>query len=180
MTRCVACGGPMKTKREKAYRYAECGLSNVILENAVEVATCTKCGEAYTGVPAIEGLHRAITAGLIRKKRRLAPEEIKFLRKSLGWSGVAFAKRMGAAPETVSRWENGKAPMGAQADRLLRLLVAREAPITEYSVDVLAQLAADDAPATPARVEMTKGVHGWRFVPGPALVAPGDREGVTR
>jgi putative transcriptional regulator len=174
MTRCVTCGGATKTKREKSYRYAECGLPNVVLENVVEVSVCTKCGGTYTGIPAIEGLHRAIAGGLIRKKRRLAPAEIKFLRKSLGWSGVDFAKRMGATPETVSRWENGKVPMGAQADRLLRLLVAREAPIMEYSVDVLAQLAADgDSPATPAHVEMTKGARGWRFVPGPALVAGG-------
>ena len=176
---CVTCGAPTKTKREKTYRYAECGLPNVILENAVDVATCAKCGETYTGIPAIEGLHRAIAAGLIRKKRRLAPAEIKFLRKSLGWSGVDFAKRMGAAPETVSRWENGKAPMGAQADRLLRMLVARDAPITEYPVDVLAQLAADDGPATPARVELTRGARGWRFVPGPALVGAGDSRSVT-
>lgn len=167
----------MKTKREKSYRYAECGLPNVTIENAVDVATCAKCGETYTGIPAIEGLHRALAAGLIRKKRRLAPAEIKFLRKSLGWSGVDFAKRMGATPETVSRWENGKVPMGAQADRLLRLLVAREAPITEYSVDVLTQLAADGGgTATPAHLELTKGVHGWRFVPGPGLVAAGERE----
>jgi putative zinc finger/helix-turn-helix YgiT family protein len=158
-------------KREKAYRYAECGLPHVILENAVEVATCPKCGETYTGIPAIERLHRVLAAALIRKKRRLAPEEIRFLRKSLGWSGVDFAKHMGATPETVSRWENGKAPMGAQADRLLRLLVARETPITEYSVDVLAHLAGDEGPITPARVEVTKGVHGWRVVPGPALVS---------
>jgi putative zinc finger/helix-turn-helix YgiT family protein len=170
MTQCVACGGPVKTKREKAYRYAECGLPHVILDNAADVATCSRCGETYTSIPAIEGLHRAIAAGLIRKKRRLAPEEIRFLRKSLGWTGVDFAKRMGATPETVSRWENGKAPMGAQADRLLRLLVAREAPITEYPADALAQLAADDRPATPARVELTKGARGWRVLPGPALV----------
>jgi putative zinc finger/helix-turn-helix YgiT family protein len=175
MTRCVACGGSTKTKREKQYRYAECGLANVILDNVVEVATCSACGETYTGIPAIEGLHRAIASALIRKKRRLAAAEIKFLRKSLGWSGADFARRMGTTPETVSRWENGKAPMGAQADRLLRMLVAKEAPVTDYSVDVLSQIAADDrsGPATPARVEMTTGPRGWRFVPGPALVAAG-------
>jgi putative zinc finger/helix-turn-helix YgiT family protein len=173
MIRCVACGGSVKAKREKAYRYAECGLPHVVLENAVDVATCPRCGETYTGIPAIEGLHRAIAAALIRKKRRLAPEEIKFLRKSLGWSGVDFAKHMGATPETVSRWENGKAPMGAQADRLLRVLVARETPITDYSVDVLAQLAGDEGPVTPARVEMTRSARGWRVAAGPALVSVG-------
>jgi hypothetical protein len=70
-------------KREKAYRYAECGLPQVMLVNAVEVATCPQCGETYTGIPAIERLHRMLAAALIRKKRHLAPEEIKFLRKSL-------------------------------------------------------------------------------------------------
>lgn len=174
MTRCVQCGGPTKAKREKEYRYVESGLPTVILENAVETAVCTKCGETYTGIPAIDSLHRGIASALIRKKRRLAPTEIKFLRKSLGWSGVDFAKRMGTTPETVSRWEHGKTPMGAQADRLLRLLVAKEAPITEYSVDVLAQIAADETgPSTPARVEMTRGPRGWKFMPGPALVAAG-------
>lgn len=42
MTRCVACGGPTKTKREKQYRYAECGLPNIILDNVVEIASCTQ------------------------------------------------------------------------------------------------------------------------------------------
>jgi len=175
MTRCVACGGPVKMKRQQSYRYAECGVP-VVLADAVDVGRCAQCGETYTSIPAIAELHRAIAAGLIRKKRRLAPPEIKFLRKSLGWSGVDFAKRMGATQETVSRWENGRTPMGAQADRLLRLLVARETPIREYSVDVLAQIAADNTPAPPTSVELTKRTRGeWEFRPSPALVTVGER-----
>lgn len=106
MTRCLACGGSTKTRREKHYRY-----------------------------------------------------------------GVDFAKRTGTKPETVSRWENGKAVMGPQADRLLRILVARETPVTEYSVDVLAQIAADEGPTAPVRVELRKGRKGWKYRSGPALVA---------
>jgi putative zinc finger/helix-turn-helix YgiT family protein len=87
-----------------------------------------RCGETYTSIPAIEGLHRQIAAAVIRKKGRLAPAEIRFLRKWLGWSGVDFAKRTGTKPETVSRWENGRTLMGPQADRLLRVLVAKETP----------------------------------------------------
>jgi hypothetical protein len=60
--------------------------------------------------------------------------------------------------------------MGPQADRLLRVLVAKETPVMEYSVDVLAQVAADDGPATPVRVELKKGPKGWKFRRGPALV----------
>ena len=170
MTQCLECGGPTKTRREKHYRYAESGLPNVVIEDAVKVTTCERCGETYTSIPAIEELHRQIAAAVIRKKGRLAPAEIRFLRKWLGWSGVDFAKRMGTKPETVSRWENGKATMGAQADRLLRLFIARETPVVEYPVDVLAQVAADKAPSTPVRVELAKGPKGWRFRRGPSLV----------
>lgn len=170
MTRCPTCGGPTKTRREKRYRYTECGLPNVVIDDAAKVTTCARCGETYTGIPAIEALHRQIAAAVIRKKGRLAPAEIRFLRKWLGWSGVDFAKRTGTKPETVSRWENGKTVMGPQADRLLRVLVARETPVMEYSVDVLAQVAADEGPATPVRVELEKGPKGWKYRRGPALV----------
>lgn len=170
MTQCLACAGPMKTRREKHYRYMECGLPNVVIEGAVKVTTCERCGETYTSIPAIEGLHRQIAAAVIRKKGRLAPSEIRFLRKYLGWSGADFAKRTGTKPETVSRWENGRTLMGPQADRLLRLLVAKEAPVVEYSVDVLAQIAADKRPTTPVRVDLEKGPKGWKFRRGPALV----------
>src|SRR6266849_10082587 len=129
MTKCPQCGGVTKTRREPAYRYAESGLSNVVLIKAVTTTSCSKCGEVYTGFRAIERLHKAIATALIRKKGRLAPEEIRFLRKSLGWSGVDFARRMGTTKETVSRWESGKLPMGPQADRLLRMLVAKSTPV---------------------------------------------------
>ena len=170
MTKCAQCGGVTKTRREPAYRYAESGLSNVVLINAVTTTSCSKCGEVYTGFHAIERLHKAIAAALIRKKGRLAPEEIRFLRKSLGWSGVDFARRMGTTKETVSRWESGKLPMGPQADRLLRMLVAKSTPVEQYPVDVLSQVAAD-GPARQARVELEDGPKGWTFRAGPALVS---------
>ena len=170
MAKCPQCGGMTKTRREPAYRYAESGLSNVVLINAVTTTSCSKCGEVYTGFRAIKRLHKAIATALIHKKGRLAPEEIRFLRKSLGWSGVDFARRMGTTKETVSRWESGKLSMGPQADRLLRMLVAKSTPVEQYPVDVLSQVAAN-GPARPARVELEDGPKGWTFRPGPALVS---------
>jgi hypothetical protein len=61
--------------------------------------------------------------------------------------------------------------MGPQADRLLRLFVARETPVMEYSVDVLAEVAANGGSTTPVRVELARGPKGWTFRRGPALVA---------
>lgn len=170
ITQCHACGGSTRTRREKRYRYTECGLPNVVIDDVVDVTTCERCGETYTSIPAIDDLHRQIAAAVIRKKGRLAPAEIRFLRKHLGWSGVDFARRSGTKPETVSRWENGRTIMGPQADRLLRVLVAKQTPAMEYPVDLLAQVAADDGPATPVRVELEKGPNGWTFRRGPGLV----------
>ncbi len=168
MMTCTVCGGPMKTRREN-YRYESSGLSSVTLQG-VEVSRCPKCGETEVAIPAIEQLHRAIAGALIRKRARLAPPEIKFLRKSLGWSGADFALRMGTTPETVSRWEHGKMPMGPAAERLLRLMIAKEAPVADYTVDVLAQLAADGRTPRPVHLGLSRERAGWRAKPDAGLV----------
>lgn len=166
---CGACGAEMRTRREN-YRYDASGLPNVTLKG-VEVRRCARCGETEVAIPAIEGLHRAIAGGLIRKRTRLAPVEIRFLRKYLGWSGIDFAQHMGTTPETVSRWEHGTASIGTAADRLLRLMVAREAPVSDYTVDVLAQIAADDRDPRPLHLGLSRDQHkGWQYGPAADLV----------
>lgn len=35
-------------------------------------------------------------------------EEIRELRKQLGWTGQRFAEEIGVSISTVSRWENGR------------------------------------------------------------------------
>jgi putative zinc finger/helix-turn-helix YgiT family protein len=168
----------MKTKRENV-RYDASGLSSVTLQN-VEVARCPKCGATSVTIPAIEELHRMMARALTRKRARLAPPEIRFLRKYLGWSGADFARHMGSTPETVSRWEHGTTPMGPASDRLLRMFVATKAPTDHYVVDVLAELAVDSPGKAPKPSKAAKPVHidlsrdaraGWRYHEDPALVA---------
>jgi putative zinc finger/helix-turn-helix YgiT family protein len=167
--KCVTCGEPMKSKREN-YRYEASGLPYVTLEG-VEVTRCPGCGETEVAIPAIEQLHRVISGALIRKRARLAPAEIRFLRKSFDWSGADFARHMGRTPETVSRWEHGTAPMGASADRLLRLLVATKTPMSDYGVDVLAELVADNRKRRPIKLGLTRDHRaGWRYRPDADLV----------
>ena len=108
---------------------------------------------------AIEDLHRAIAGAIVAKRPRLTPAEIRFLRKLLGWSGTDFAERVGVAPETVSRWETGAAPMGPTADRLLRLMVAFEKPVEAYSLDALKEVAQDEP--VPLRLGMRADERGW-------------------
>ena len=144
----------METRREN-HLYAESGLPNVTLLD-VEVRQCPRCGERAVAIPRIDELHRVLALAVIHKSARLAPQEVRFLRKYLGWSGSDFARHMGVAPETVSRWENGKEPMGPVADRLLRLMVAHGKPIEEYPLEALTGVAKDDA--EPGRLEAF--VHG--------------------
>ena len=174
---CTVCGGQMRARREN-YRYDASGLPYVTLQG-LEVRRCPKCGETEVAIPAIEQLHRAIAGALIRKRARLSPAEIKYLRKSLGWSGVDFAQRVGSTPETVSRWEHGKMPMGLAAERLLRLMVATEAAVSDYTVDVLAQVAADHRKPRPVHLGLTRDQRaGWHYRPDPGLVTAltGQRE----
>ena len=139
MTTCLACGSRMKTKREN-YRYAAVGLPGITLEG-VQVSRCGNCGEYEVAIPRIEDLHRTIAHAVISKRERLTPAEIRFLRKHIGWSGAEFAAHMGAARETVSRWENGSMPMGAVADRLLRMIVASRPAAPAWPLEGLREVA---------------------------------------
>lgn len=156
--KCLECGGVMRTRREN-YRYEASGLKNVVLAN-MEVSRCLTCGYEEVAIPNIEGLHRAIAQVLVRKPVRLAPEEIRYLRKYLGWSGVDFAKHMGVTPETVSRWENSREAIGPQADRLLRLMVVTREPEREYPLETLAAI--DETEDTRAGLlGFAVGDEGW-------------------
>ena len=158
--KCPQCRHEMVRSTEN-HRYTESGLSNVVLVG-VEVRRCQNCGENVVSIPRIEELHRTIAMTLIRHTGRLAPSEIRFLRKWLGWSGVDFAKHMGVAPETVSRWESieNQKPMGGTAERLLRLAVAHGQPVDEYPIDMLIEISDDQAPNMPL-LAMKPERTGW-------------------
>lgn len=150
------CGATMTSAREN-YSYAASGLPHVTLDG-VEVRRCGACGEHEVVIPNIEQLHQAIAEAVIGKKARLAAGEVRFLRKHLGWSGADFALHMGVTPETVSRWENGREPIGPVADRLLRLMVVTKAPKSMYYIEALAAL--EDG-FVPTRVRLSADKSGW-------------------
>lgn len=154
--KCIECGGTMSSARENV-KYTASGLPHVTLVG-VEVRRCKACGEQETVIPKIEQLHRVLALAVSKKHARLMPEEIRFLRKSLGWSGVDFAEKMGVTPETVSKWENGKKPMGPVAERLLRLSVASTPPVAEYPLDALNF---DEKKRAPARLHVSRRQGGW-------------------
>ena len=130
--KCLQCGAGMKTAREN-FRHQALGLSRVTLVG-VEVSRCSECGDYEVAIPRLEELHRVLARTVATKSARLVAEEIRFLRKHLGWSGVDFAEHFDVTPQTVSRWENGKQEMSVVAERLLRLCALAREPIEDYSV----------------------------------------------
>ncbi|MFN8176360.1 MAG: YgiT-type zinc finger protein [bacterium] len=143
--KCLECGNTMVSAREN-YRYTESGLPYIVLVG-VEVRRCPACGEEGVVIPRIEALHRAIALYVSGKPGRISPEEIRYLRTYLGWSGALFAERMGVAAESVSRWEHGTQKMAHATEKVLRSLAAlqvfsesaRPGPVTGDERTFLAQ-----------------------------------------
>lgn len=162
MSSCEECGAPTLVESNTVRRYVLGGLPHVEL-HGVEVTRCPQCGAEEIAIPRIGQLHEVLARAFVRQPRMIAPAEVRFLRKHLGLSTADFAQRMGVTRETVSRWETGANPMGAVADRLLRLLVLSHTPSESYAVDdLLRELS--DTPA-PARLEAlamwNRDVTGW-------------------
>lgn len=148
MRTCAKCGYRHCVKTTRAERrYDAVGLPGITLHD-VDVTHCPKCRDRDVDIPHIEGLHRGIARVVIAKRARLTPMEIRFLRKQLGMSGLDLSIHMGATPETVSRWEHGRTPMGVTADRLLRLMVAVSERGAEYSLKTLRVVARGEPRAT--------------------------------
>ncbi len=155
----------MQSTREN-HRYEASGLPNVVLVD-IEIRRCPNCDERTVVIPRMGPLHRAIAMSIIAEPTKLPPQEIRFLRKWLGWSGQDFARHFGVTPTTVSRWESVEDPfpMGGTAERLLRLSVAHGQPADAYPVSRLAELD-DDAEPRPARLMGLKpSGGGWEPVP---------------
>jgi putative zinc finger/helix-turn-helix YgiT family protein len=156
--KCHECGGELTITRGR-HHYTASGLPNVYLEG-VETRACPACGTSEVAIPRVALLHRVIALDVARSTARLTGAEIRFLRKHLGWSGRDFARIFGVAPETVSRWENDRDPMGAIADRLLRLLAVRNEPVESYPTECLSEVAQTDPVAV--SLSATATAAGWR------------------
>jgi putative zinc finger/helix-turn-helix YgiT family protein len=151
MARCGRCGSrqlDQSTRSESRYEIRD--IPRIILHDA-PVVSCRRCDHSALAIADTEGLHRAVARAIVDKRQRLLPREIRFLRKQLGLFAVELAMHLGTTPETVSRWENGRTPMGVTADRLLRLMVIVKQGAT-YPLQKLRTAARLDARVTPIHV----------------------------
>lgn len=131
---CLVCGSKMKKSKDRNCHYTESGLSKIYLQG-IYTYECgnNECGEEELTIPNIEELHDLIAHNIAFQTNKLLPEEIRFLRTHLGFSGNDFAMKIGVSPETVSRWEKGRVNMKESSEKLLRVLVlSKSGPFRNY------------------------------------------------
>jgi putative zinc finger/helix-turn-helix YgiT family protein len=158
--KCEECGCRMTVSREN-YKYDISGLPNVTLVG-IEVGRCDACGEYDVTIPRIAELHRMLAGSIIRKSSRLTGQEIAYLRKHFGLTSAELAARLGTTRETISRWENRAAVIGATADRLLRMLVAVRETRTDFDPARLDRISDQPRPMPPLKLQ--PGPAGWHPV----------------
>ncbi|HEY8369091.1 MAG TPA: helix-turn-helix domain-containing protein [Thermodesulfobacteriota bacterium] len=166
---CPVCGTAM-TAGEGTIPDEVAGLPVTLV--GLTVYRCTRCGQVEPVVEEWMSLLCAIAGALIHKRIRLAPEEIRFLRRALALSKSDLADGLDTTPQTVARWEHGDEPISPPADRRLRLMVVADATTGhsrlggvirgDLSLDRLMEI--DDA-APPARVplRLARDARGWRL-----------------
>lgn len=156
MKECSRCGGGhVRAVRRTKRRYEFRGLRDIILHD-IPLESCLECGHAEIVGGDVDALRHAVAGAIVAKRERLMPSEIRFLLKELGLSAVSLATHLGATPESVARWENGRTPMGVTADRLLRLMVifAQDAA---YPLKPLRTVAREDANTIPIHLRRIDG-----------------------
>jgi putative zinc finger/helix-turn-helix YgiT family protein len=100
----------------------------------VPVYRCEQCGAEEVEIPKLGDLLRLLANMVAKKPGRLTGDELRFLRKHLGWSQHDAARQLlnSDANETISRWENGKQSASFAAEQLLRVLVERKEQDANY------------------------------------------------
>lgn len=92
----------------------------------------------------------------------LAGAEVTFLRGVLMRNGRELAALMGCDPVALSRWENGKSPIGTQSDKLLRLAAVFQKQVPDYSLADLEKAANEPGEATPLRFTLAYSRGEWK------------------
>ncbi len=99
-----------------AYRYTDCGLDNVFIARVSSLAA-----DDVVRIPNVNGLHRAITLGIVTRGAMMNGREMRFLRTEMGMTQAELAAMIHREPLTIGRWERGETEIDANAETLLRL-----------------------------------------------------------
>jgi putative zinc finger/helix-turn-helix YgiT family protein len=86
----------------------------------IRIPKCRACGELIFSNSEDDQILQALRA----RVRLLTPEQIRGGRQALGLKSKEIAEKLGVAPETMSRWENGGLIQSRAMDNFLRAYFA--------------------------------------------------------
>jgi transcriptional regulator with XRE-family HTH domain len=101
------------------YRYSECGLDHVVIEGLTMIVDDDD--ETAVTIPNMNGLHRAIALGIVRKRTGMTGRELRFLRTEMGMTQAELAAIVHREPLAISRWERGEIDIDNNAEVLIRM-----------------------------------------------------------
>jgi transcriptional regulator with XRE-family HTH domain len=158
---------------EGSVPYPECGLDNVMLTK-VPIWECVN-GHRDVQIPAVDGLHLVLAQVVVGQPWPLKGQDIRFLRKYLGYSARQFSERLGLHYTTLSRMENGHDRIERDKDALIRLFCATamcersNRPFPKSLLGVLEQLESASLDLRDLQIEhvdLTDGIaepqHAWQ------------------
>jgi putative zinc finger/helix-turn-helix YgiT family protein len=99
--------GEIRTSIQQTYRYKECGLDNVYLLN-MEFRVCDACGTNVPRLKRMPEIHATIARAIAMQPSPLRGQDVRFLRKQLGYSAKDWATFLRTDASTLSRWENNQ------------------------------------------------------------------------
>ncbi len=94
----------------------------VVLCDGVEEEINDETGERVgISIPRLDDLVATVAIARILRPLQLDGAEVRFVRRIIGRSAKDFPAGLHMAPETCSRWENGKQTVGERANKQVRL-----------------------------------------------------------
>jgi len=147
------------------YEYKECGLEGIFLHNGYHAMEHD--GEHFVSVFETEKLHRKIGEYIVATRKELAPDEIRFLRKTMDLTQSELGRWIGQSSQQVARWEKGQSEIPGPADRLMRaiFLLRTMAPDEREEFLQLLRDIEDMDELTPRRVELYLKGGQWQDRP---------------
>ncbi|MGH9639209.1 MAG: hypothetical protein ACRD3Y_04055 [Bryobacteraceae bacterium] len=130
--KCGSCGKRSKVRKGN-FRYDEIG-APILLKN-LQISECTACGMREPILRDKKRLMDAIAFAVAGQPWKLRGSDVRFLRKYLGMTGLAFGKLVQVEPETLSRWENDQQDIGKNTDRLVRFVVLGKSPELRKNIE---------------------------------------------
>lgn len=121
MMKCFECDKTTQIKKLRALNYTGVNLNNIVLLN-IQVEWCADCQIETPLLQNVKKLHNAIGVAIALQKVHLSNEDLRYLRRSAGFSVGDWAKQIGVVEAHYSRLESGDRSITAQVDKLARII----------------------------------------------------------